>query len=50
MPLWLVLVVVGFLLVIVGAGGAGNLPVWLGVIVLVVGVVMTVLSRSGTRV
>ena len=50
MPLWLILIVVGIVLALVGFGGAGNLLIWLGVIVLIVGVVMTIQSRSGTRV
>jgi len=50
MPLWLILIVVGIVLALVGFGGAGNLLIWLGVIILVIGVVMTLLNRSGTRV
>jgi membrane protein implicated in regulation of membrane protease activity len=50
MPLWLILIVVGIVLALIGFGGAGQLLVWLGVIVLVVGVVMTLASRSGSRI
>jgi hypothetical protein len=46
MPIWLILIVVGIILAVVGFGGAGNLLIWLGVIVLVVGLVMTLLNRS----
>lgn len=49
MPLWLILIVVGIVLAVVGFGGAGNLLIWLGVIVLVVGVVMTLLNSRGRR-
>jgi hypothetical protein len=46
MPAWLLLVVLGIVLAVIGFGGAGNLLIWLGVIVLVVGLVMTFLGRS----
>ena len=49
MPAWLLLIVLGIVLAVIGFGGAGNLLIWLGVIVLVVGLIMTLVSRSGRR-
>ena len=46
MPAWLLLVVLGIVLAVIGFGGAGNLLIWLGVIVLVVGLIMTFVGRS----
>jgi len=46
MPAWLLLVVLGIVLAVIGFGGAGNLLIWLGVIVLVVGLIITFVGRS----
>ncbi|MBT0767693.1 hypothetical protein KIH74_02075 [Kineosporia sp. J2-2] len=46
MPLWLILIVVGVVLAVVGFGGVGNLLIWIGVIVLVVGAVLALVGRS----
>jgi membrane protein implicated in regulation of membrane protease activity len=45
-PLWLILIVVGVILAIVGFAGVGNILIWIGVIVLVVG---RILSFTGRR-
>ncbi|WP_426566205.1 hypothetical protein ACPPVT_06525 [Angustibacter sp. McL0619] len=50
MPFWLILIVVGVILAIIGFAGVGNILIWIGVIILVVGLVMTLLSRRGGRV
>lgn len=52
MPLWLILVIVGAVLAIVGFGGVGTWLIWVGIIVLVVGAVLTLVNRGsrGTRV
>jgi uncharacterized membrane protein YtjA (UPF0391 family) len=50
MPLWLTLIVVGIVLAVIGFGGVGSWLIWIGVIVLVVGAVMTLVSRGGSRV
>jgi len=50
MPLWLALIAVGIILAIVGFAGVGSLLIWIGVVVLIVGAVMTLVSRSGSRV
>ena len=47
MPLWLILIVVGAILAIVGFGGVGSWLIWVGVIVLIVGAVLTLVGRSG---
>lgn len=46
---WLVLVLVGVLLVVVGIGGTGQVLIWLGVALLVAGVVMAAVSRGRGR-
>lgn len=46
MPLWLTLIVVGVILAIVGFAGVGHWLIYLGVIVLIVGAVLTLLGRS----
>lgn len=46
MPAWLLLIVLGIVLAVIGFAGVGNLLIWLGVIVLVVGLVMTFASRG----
>ena len=50
MPLWLILIVVGAVLAIVGFAGVGSTLIWIGVIVLIIGAVLTLVGRtSGTR-
>jgi hypothetical protein len=46
MPLWLTLIVVGVILAIVGFAGVGHWLIYLGVIVLIVGAVLTLVGRS----
>ena len=50
MPLWLILIVVGVILAIVGFAGVGNILIWIGVIILVVGLIGTLVGRRGSRV
>jgi hypothetical protein len=47
MPLWLILVIVGVVLAVVGFSGVGQWLIWLGVLVLVVGLVLTLMNRRG---
>lgn len=50
MPLWLILIVVGVVLAVVGvAVEAAKLLLWLGIIVLVAGLVMSLLRRGASR-
>jgi hypothetical protein len=46
-PLWLILVIVGVILAIIGFAGVGQILIWIGVIVLVVGLVLSFTSRRG---
>jgi hypothetical protein len=46
MPLWLVLIVVGVVLAIIGFGGVGTWLIYVGVIVLIIGAVLTLVGRS----
>lgn len=43
---WLALVVIGVILLIVGFAGVGKILIWIGVVVLVVGAVLTLLGRG----
>ena len=46
MPLWLIVVAVGLILAIVGFSGIGEVLVWIGVAVLVLGLVGILVGRS----
>ncbi len=46
MPLWLILIVVGVVLAIIGFGGVGTWLIYVGVIVLIIGAVLTLVGRS----
>ncbi|GAB6939010.1 MULTISPECIES: hypothetical protein [Promicromonosporaceae] len=49
MPAWLILIIVGVVLVILGvATNIGQFLIWIGVIVLVVSLVLGLLRRSRT--
>ncbi|WP_193312895.1 hypothetical protein [Georgenia subflava] len=51
MSLWLILIIVGVVMLILGvATEIGSFLIWLGVIVLVVSLIMTFVSRGRTRV
>lgn len=47
MPTWLILIIVGAVLAVIGFGGVGTWLIYVGVIVLIVGAVLTVVGRSG---
>lgn len=50
MPLWLILVIVGVILAVVGFAGVGQILVYIGVAILIVGLVLTLMNRSkGSR-
>ncbi|GAA4358141.1 hypothetical protein [Angustibacter luteus] len=44
---WLILLLVGVVLFVLGFTGLGHFLIWVGIIVLVVGLVMSLLSRRG---
>jgi hypothetical protein len=46
MSLWLILIIVGVVLALIGFGGVGTWLIYLGIIVLIVGLVLTVVGRT----
>lgn len=46
MSLWLLLIIAGVVLAIIGFTGVGQTLIWIGVIVLVVGLVLALVGRS----
>jgi len=51
MPLWLTLIVVGIVMIVLGvATNIGSFLLWLGVIVLVVSLIMSLVTRSRSTV
>jgi hypothetical protein len=44
--LWLLLIIAGVILAILGFAGVGNALIWIGVIVLVVGLVLSFVGRG----
>lgn len=49
MPLWLILIVVGIVLAVVGFSGVAEFLIWVGVVVLVIGLIGIVIGRSRSR-
>jgi membrane protein implicated in regulation of membrane protease activity len=49
MPSWLLILIVGVILMIVGFSGVGSLLVWIGVAVLVVSLILGLLGRGRSR-
>ncbi|HEX3002583.1 MAG TPA: hypothetical protein VHO27_00110 [Angustibacter sp.] len=47
MSLWLILIILGVILAIIGFAGVGSALIWIGVIVLVVGLIMSLVGRRG---
>jgi hypothetical protein len=45
MPLWLILIIVGAVLAIIGFGGVGTWLIYVGIIVLIIGAVLTLVGR-----
>ncbi|MET0740215.1 MAG: hypothetical protein ABWZ26_01515 [Candidatus Nanopelagicales bacterium] len=50
MPLWLLLLVAGIVLAIIGFAGAGQVLVIIGVVLLLIGLIGTLAGRRGARV
>ena len=46
MPLWLILIIVGAILVVLGIGGVGSFLLWIGVAVLVVSLILALVGRG----
>lgn len=47
MSLWLLLIIVGVVLAVIGFAGVGEILIWLGVAVLVVGLILSFTGRRG---
>jgi len=47
MSLWLILIILGVILAIIGFAGVGQALIWIGVIVLVVGLILSFTGRRG---
>jgi len=51
MSTWLLIIIVGVVLLILGFAGVGEILIWIGVAVLVIGLILNLTSRGrGTRV
>jgi membrane protein implicated in regulation of membrane protease activity len=50
MPSWLILIIVGAILLILGLSGVGEFLIWIGVAVLVVSLVLALVGRGRSRV
>ena len=50
MSLWLILIIVGVILAIIGFAGVGQILIWIGVAVLVIGLIMSFVGRRGSSV
>jgi membrane protein implicated in regulation of membrane protease activity len=48
MSLWLMLIILGVVLAVIGFGGAGQMLIWIGLIILVAGLVMSLMRRGST--
>ncbi len=46
MPSWLILVILGVVLVVLGFGGLGTIFLWIGVAVLAVSLILALAGRS----
>ncbi|MEN0129573.1 MAG: hypothetical protein AAGC49_09050 [Brevundimonas sp.] len=49
MPLWLILIIIGAILLIIGLSGVGSLLIWIGVAVLVVSLILALVGRGRSR-
>lgn len=50
MSLWLLLIIAGVVLAVLGFVGVGELLIWIGVAVLVVGLILSFTGRSRSKV
>ncbi|WP_402469353.1 hypothetical protein [Isoptericola aurantiacus] len=46
MPLWLILIIIGVVLLILGLAGIAKFLIWVGIIVLVVSLVLALVRRA----
>jgi uncharacterized membrane protein YtjA (UPF0391 family) len=47
MPLWIVLIVIGVILAVLGFSGIAEILIWIGIIVLVAGLIGILVGRRG---
>lgn len=50
MPSWLLILLVGVVLVVVGFSGVGSFLIWIGVAVLVLSLILGIVGRGKSRV
>jgi membrane protein implicated in regulation of membrane protease activity len=48
MSLWLTLIIIGVVLAVIGFAGVGQFLIWIGVIILVVGLVLSFTGRRSS--
>jgi len=46
MPAWLILIIIGVILLVLGLGGVGSFLIWIGVAVLVVSLILALVGRG----
>lgn len=46
MSLWLLLIIAGVVLALLGFGGVGEVLIWIGVVLLVVGLILALVGRG----
>ncbi|PFG43612.1 hypothetical protein ATJ88_2318 [Isoptericola jiangsuensis] len=46
MPLWLILIIIGVVLLVLGLAGVAKILLWIGVAILVVSLVLALLNRA----
>jgi membrane protein implicated in regulation of membrane protease activity len=49
-PSWLILIIIGVVLLIVGFAGVGQIFIWIGIAVLVVSLILALVGRGRSRV
>lgn len=50
MPTWLIILLVGVVLLVLGFAGVGEILIWIGIIVLVVSLILGFVGRGKSRV
>jgi membrane protein implicated in regulation of membrane protease activity len=50
MPGWLILIIIGVILLILGFAGVGSFLIWIGIAVLVVSLILALVGRGRSRV
>ncbi|WP_426595098.1 hypothetical protein ACPPVS_05870 [Cellulomonas sp. McL0617] len=50
MPGWLILIIIGVILLILGFAGVGSFLIWIGIAVLVISLILALVGRGRSRV